>query len=168
MFGFFIQQSKEWTNKLRKLGYYQTKIPSKTKKKVTKKGLKREKSQMWTERPLIQRNHKISLIDILREGMLQLGSLIWKGLLVTSIKMKSKVRKQKKVVWNQLFCWAGAWGRVLQPLQAKQWKRLCIVSPALTSVWCLIRSWHKFTNILCCWYSYLCTLLGVSSQRAWL
>lgn len=53
---------------------------------------------MWTERPLIQRNHKISLIDILREGMLQLGSLIWKGLLVTSIKMKSKVRKQKKVV----------------------------------------------------------------------
>lgn len=98
MFGFFIQQSKEWTNKLIKLGYYQTKIPSKTKKKVTKKGLKREKSQMWTERPLIQRNHKISLIDILREGMLQLGSLIWKGLLVTSIKMKSKVRKQKKVV----------------------------------------------------------------------
>lgn len=52
---------------------------------------------MWTERPLIQRNHKMSLIDILREGMLQLGSLIWKGLLVTSIKMKNKVRKQKKL-----------------------------------------------------------------------
>lgn len=29
--------------------------------------------------------------------MLQLGSLIWKGLLATSIKIKSKVRRQKRL-----------------------------------------------------------------------
>lgn len=52
---------------------------------------------MWTERPLIQCNHKISLRYPHREGMLQLGPLIWEGLLVTSIKMKSNVRKQKRL-----------------------------------------------------------------------
>jgi len=50
---------------------------------------------MRTARRLIQRNHKISLI--LREGMLQFGSLMWKGLLVTSTKMESKVREQKRL-----------------------------------------------------------------------
>lgn len=62
---------------------------------MQKKGLKREKSQMWTERPLIQCSHRISITYTPREGMLQLGSLIWKGLLVTSIKMKSEIRKEE-------------------------------------------------------------------------
>lgn len=50
---------------------------------------------MWTERPLIRCSHKISTTDTPREGMLQLGSLIWIGLLVTSIKMKSEIRREE-------------------------------------------------------------------------
>jgi len=48
---------------------------------------------MWMERPLIPCNHSSSLTDILREGMLELGSLIWEDLIATSVKMNSEVRK---------------------------------------------------------------------------
>lgn len=52
------------------------KILIKTKKKAAKKWLKRQNLQTQTERALIQSNHKISCMAILREGMLQLGFLI--------------------------------------------------------------------------------------------
>lgn len=71
----------------------ENKNPEQNEEKDAKKGLKRERSQIWTESPLIQCSHKISITHTLREVMLQLGSLIWKGLLVTSIKMKSEIRK---------------------------------------------------------------------------
>lgn len=60
---------------------------------------------MWTERPLIQCSHKISITDTPREGMLQLGSLIWKGLLLTSIKMKSEIRKEEMLF--EINCFVG-------------------------------------------------------------
>lgn len=140
------------------------KNPKQNWEKDAKKGLRREKSQMWTERPLIQCGHKISITDTPREGMLQLGSLIWKGLLYFNQDEKLD-QKAKNVVWNQQLCWVRGLGKSIQPLQAKWWKWVCTVSSTLTSVWCLIRSWHKFTNILCCWYSCFCSVQSVSNHR---
>lgn len=118
------------------------KNPKQNWEKDAKKGLRREKSQMWTERPLIQCSHKISITDTPREGMLQLGSLIWKGLLYFNQDEKLD-QKAKNVVWNQQLCWVRGLGKSIQPLQAKWWKWLhCQFNPHFS-----LMPYQKLTQI---------------------